>query len=244
MAPLSLSQLYQGYMQLRQQLEKHTISYQQFIDGVRGLQAQDSEGRWWTINPETGRYLTYTAAGWVEATPTSGQGIVGPTSAEPSRAQPQAVTPTTSQPVSSGTLTTSPAVSRATAPSSTGRRGGCLASPLITLVLSVGAALVWFAYTSLSPSSESFDFLTPMLIAGTPLALRFLQKPLDKLLGPLYRILNALPRPLLVGAAFAVPLVMGGILTRSYGSGYQALRRSTVLSVLCSYLLTRRPEAN
>ena len=109
------------------------------------------------------------------------------------------------------------------------------------MLLSFGAAVVWFAYTSLSPSSEGYDFLTPAVIAGTPLALRFLQKPLDKLLGPLYKLLSALPRPLLVGAALAVPVVLGGIFTRSVG-GYGGLRRSAFVSVIMGYILTRRPE--
>ncbi|MEA3246213.1 MAG: hypothetical protein U9Q74_08650 [Gemmatimonadota bacterium] len=114
--------------------------------------------------------------------------------------------------------------------------------PIITMLLSFGAAAVWFAYTSLSPSSEGYDFLTPAVIAGTPLMLRVLQKPLDKLLGPLYKLLNALPRPLLVGAALAVPVVLGGIFTRAVG-GYGGLRRSAFVSVILGYILTRRPES-
>jgi hypothetical protein len=113
---------------------------------------------------------------------------------------------------------------------------------MLTSVLSIGTALLWYAYTSLSPSSEGNDLTTPLLIAGTPLLMQVLQKPLDKLMNPLYKLLNLLPRPLLIGAAFAVPLVLGGILTKSYGSGYGALRRSIVISVVSGYILTRRPE--
>lgn len=229
MPPLSLQQLYEQYGRLRAQLQSRQLSYQQFIDAVRQLQAQDSTGNWWTIDPQTGQYLTYTPNGWVPATPATASTVSQPTPQVAPRAavqqggstpQPSQQLPVQQQPASSP---------------------GCLSSPIVTLLLSVGAALVWFAYTSLSPSSESTDLLTPLIIAGTPMALRFLQKPLDKILSPLYSILNALPRPLLVGAAFAVPIVLGGIFTRGGGAGFQGLRRSAFVSVIFSYVLTRRP---
>jgi hypothetical protein len=240
MPPLSLSQLYQSYMQLRGQLENQTLSYQQFVDSVRQLQAQDATGQWWTIDPQTGKYLTYTSGGWVEAMPTVIQPAAQPTQAS---AQPVVTTPqpatvaqhTQLQPVTlSQADTASPITPKG--------RMGCLASSMLTSVLSIGTALLWYAYTSLSPSSEGNDLTTPLLIAGTPLLMQVLRKPLDKLMNPLYKLLNLLPRPLLVGAAFAVPLVLGGILTKSYGSGYGALRRSIVVSVVSGYILTRRPE--
>ncbi len=221
MSSQSLSDLAQRYAHLRAQLDQQAISYPQFVEAVRQFRAQDAEGRWWTIDPQTGRYLTYGANGWVEATPPASQpGIPHQASAPPasSRAQPPAQ------------------------PHQIKKQRGCLASPVTTGLLSFGAAVLWFLYTSTSPSSEGMDLLTPLLIAGVPLALRLLQKPLDKLLAPLYKILNVLPRPLLVGAAFAVPFVIGGIFTRSYGSGFQVLRRSTVVSVILGYVLTRRPE--
>jgi hypothetical protein len=224
MSSQSLSDLAQRYAYLRAQLDKQAISYPQFVEAVRQLRAQDAKGRWWTIDPQTGRYLTYAANGWVEAMPPTSPPLMQSqqASAPPvsSRAQPPAQ------------------------PQQIKKQRGCLASPVTTGLLSFGAAVLWFLYTSASPSSEGMDLLTPLLIAGVPLALRLLQKPLDKLLSPLYKILNVLPRPLLVGAAFAIPFVIGGIFTRSYGSGFQVLRRSTVVSVILGYVLTRRPEGS
>ena len=227
MPPISLQQLYEQYGRLRAQLQNRQLSHQQFADAVHQLQAQDQAGNWWTIDPQTGQYLTYTANGWAPAT------LPATPAATPAASQP--VAQPTAQPVRQIAQATQPQPQRKT------RKPGCLSSPIITMLLSVGAALVWFAYTSLSPSSEGIDLLTPLVIAGTPLALRFLQKPLDKLLGPLYKLLNALPRPLLVGAALAVPVVLGGIFTRSVG-GYGGLRRSAFVSVIMGYILTRRPE--
>jgi hypothetical protein len=234
MPPLSLQQLYEQYGQLRAQLQNRQLSHPQFVDAVRRLQAQDQSGNWWTIDPQTGQYLTYTGNGWVLATP--------------------AATPTAPQPATEPVRQADPAhsqIRQAQRPQPqpqhsqqqpTAGKLGCLASPLITMMLSFGAAALWFAYTSLSPSSESNDFQTPLIIAGVPLMLRLLQKPMDRLLRPFYRLINVLPRPLLVGAAFAVPVVLGGIFTRSSGSGFQGLQRSAFVSVILSYLLTRRPE--
>jgi len=227
MPPLSLQQLYENYGRLRAQLQNRQLSHQQFVDAVHGLQAQDQAGNWWTIDPQTGQYLTHTANGWVPAT------LPATPAATPAASQP--VPRPTAQPVRQTAQATQ------TQPQRTTRKPGCLSSPIITMLLSLGAAAVWFAYTSLSPSSEGIDLLTPLVIGGTPLALRFLQKPLDRLLGPLYKLFNALPRPLLVGAALAVPVVLGGIFTRSVG-GYGGLRRSAFVSVILGYILTRRPE--
>ncbi|MCJ7549873.1 MAG: hypothetical protein MUQ30_09355 [Anaerolineae bacterium] len=227
MPPISLQQLYEQYGRLRAQLQNRQLSHQQFVDAVHQLQAQDQAGNWWTIDPQTGQYLTYTSNGWVPATPAAPQSAaqVGSRSAvQPPR---QAVQASQPKPVQQQQAT---------------RKPGCLASPIVTMLLSFGAAALWFAYTSLSPSSEGRDLRTPLIIAGVPMMLRLLQKPLDSLLRPLYKLLNVLPRPLLVGAAFAVPVVLGGIFTRSGGSGFQGLQRSAFVSVIFSYILTRRPE--
>ncbi len=222
MPPLSLDQLYERYTQLDAQIRRGEISHEQFVEQARQLQAQDSAGNWWTIDPATGHYLTYTANGWVDGTPGAAQpGVQQATSVQ--QAQPISQRPRTAQPQPQGGLR------------------GCLSSPIVTLLLSVGTAVLWFAYTSLSPSSESLDLKTPLVIAGTPILLQLLRRPIDKLLNPLYRMLNALPRPLLVGAALAVPIVMGGIFTRSSGDGYGGLQRTALVSVILCYVLTRRP---
>jgi len=228
MPPLSLQQLYEQYGRLRAQLQGQQLTYDQFVAAVRQLQAQDAAGNWWTIDPQTGQYLTYTAGGWVAATPSSSQ---------PQQSARQSSAQSTPQAVQASNQARQAAQPQQAA---TGKPG-CLASPIVTLLLSVGTALVWFAYSSLSPSSEGTDLLTPLLIAGMPLAIRLLRKPLDKLLTPVYKILSALPRPLLVGAAFAVPVVIAVLFTRANG-GYQGIRRSAFISVIFGHILTRRPE--
>ncbi|HKZ54535.1 MAG TPA: hypothetical protein VJ123_03570 [Anaerolineales bacterium] len=130
-------------------------------------------------------------------------------------------------------------------PRATPARGGscCLTSPLMVGLMSFGAAGLWLVYSSLRASEEGFDLLTPLLIGGLPLAMRLLQRPIDRLLSPLFSALNVFPRPLLTGAAFSLPLVCGLLSSAQSDSGYGALRLTALFGVIGGYLLTRRSQA-
>ena len=225
MEPLSLSGLYQRYTHLKAQLDSETISNQQFVDRVHQLQAQDGAGRWWTIDPQTGRYLTYSANGWVEAAPPASQPDVALASSEPQAVQ-QSGRPNPQQ--------------AADEPQPSGCQWGCLSSPLATGLMSFGAAGLWFFWTTLRAVSgaERLDIVTPLLIGGLPFLLRLFQKRLDKLLGPLYAAVASVPRSFRVGAALALPVVMG---LMASGGGVGAVQRATFISVISGYVLTRRP---
>lgn len=234
MQPLSISQLYERYNQLRGQLERREITHPQFVNLAHQLKAQDQDGRWWTIDPHTGRYMTYTSAGWTPATPLAAgpsPAVSGP--AEPSRPQAQAKPRPQTAPARRP-------VAAASKKSGGGLRG-CLSSPLVVGLLSFGTAGFWLIYSSVRGSYEGYDLMTPLVIGGTPLLMRLLQRPLDKILAPLYRLTRIIPRPLLVGAALAVPFMLGVFFSNRNGTGYGALQRSTILSVMLGYVLTRRP---
>jgi len=220
MQPLSISQLYERYKQLRSQLERREISHPQFVNLVQQLQAHDQNGKWWTIDPQTGRYLTYAASGWISATPPA---------ARPSSPQPKPA-------AGRGAPRAAPAKAK-----SGGGLRGCLSSPLVVGILSFGTAGVWLIYTSIRGSREGYDLLTPLVIGGVPFLVRLLQKPLDKLLSPIYKILGIVPRPLLAGAALAAPLVLGVVFAGSASRSFGALQRSIIVSVFLGYVLTRRP---
>lgn len=225
MEPLSLSGLYQRYTHLRAQLDSGTISHRQFVDRVHELQAQDGAGRWWTIDPRTGRYLTYSANGWVEASPPGSQPDVAAASRERQAAE------------QSRTRGRQPAADQ---PEASSGRWGCLSSPLATGLMSFGAAGLWFLWTSIRAvgGPEALDLVTPLLIGGLPFLLRLFQKRLDKLLGPLYAAVGSVPRSFRVGAALALPVVMGLLAS---GGGVGAVQRATFISVISGYVLTRRP---
>jgi hypothetical protein len=111
-------------------------------------------------------------------------------------------------------------------------------------LLSFGAAAVWFAYTSLSPSSEGWDPFTTALIGVLPLALRvpIIQKGFDDLLAPFASLRRQVPGALLTGAAFGLPFVVGLFCALSTSSGYWPLRFSISVSILGSYVLSRKPR--
>jgi hypothetical protein len=106
--------------------------------------------------------------------------------------------------------------------------------------MSFGAAGLWFFWTSIRAVSgrERPDIVTPLLIGGLPFLLRLFQKRLDKLLGPLYAAVGSVPRSFRVGAALALPVVMG---LMTSGGGVGAVQRATFISVISGYVLTRRP---
>ncbi len=119
MQPLSISQLYERYKQLHGQLERREIAHPQFVNLVQQLQAQDQIGKWWTIDPQTGQYLPYTATGWISATPPA---------ARPSSPQPK---PAAGR--------SAPRAAPAKVKSGGGWRG-CLSSPLVVGILSFSTA--------------------------------------------------------------------------------------------------------
>ena len=217
MQSLSISQLYEQYNQLRAQYSGGQISQGQFIERAQELQAMDSAGNWWTIDPRTGKYMTYVGNQWAQGTPSAG----------------------TAHPVERADRPT-PAP-RAAKSQSSGLKG-CLSSPIMVGLLSFGTAALWLGYTTIRSSYEGLDLVTPLLIGGVPFALRTFQKPLDRLLAPLYSILRKFPRPLLTGVAFALPFLFGFVFTGAGGAGFGALRKSTVVSVIAAYVLTRRTE--
>ncbi len=113
---------------------------------------------------------------------------------------------------------------------------------VVTLVMPIVTAFIWFAYSSLSPSSEGWDCLTPMILAGLPITLILVQKPLDSILMPIHRIKKAFPKIFLRGAALAIPIVLSIACSQTAGSEYGGLRWATIITILGGYLLLHEPE--
>jgi len=223
MQPISLAQLNQRYQQLRAQVQANQINQDQFIQSVHQLQATDEAGNWWTIDPHTGGYLKYSGSDWESADPPAAPSKTG------FSAQRQ------------------PAQLADDLPGPLKGRSCCLTSPLMVGVMSFGAAGFWFLYSSVRAMNwssftkyEGFDILTPLMMGGLPFGLRAFQRPIDKLLRPIYAITSSIPYPIRTGAALGIPVVLG-LLTSSvttYGNG--ALRFTMLVSIVSGYILTRR----
>ena len=84
--------------------------------------------------------------------------------------------------------------------------------------------------------------MTPFILGGLPIGLWIFRKPIGVLLRPLEPIRRTIPRPVLLGAAFAVPVVLGVLFSSVTSYGYGAMRLSAIISILAAYVLSRKPE--
>lgn len=116
--------------------------------------------------------------------------------------------------------------------------------PFAGLILSSSCGVLWTLYTLLRVGQgEQADFLTPFILGGLPIALWIFRKPIGVFLQPLEPIRSRIPRLMRIGAAFAVPVVVGVLLSSLTSYGYGAMRLSAIISILAAYVLTRRPDS-
>jgi hypothetical protein len=115
--------------------------------------------------------------------------------------------------------------------------------PFAGLILSTSCGVLWTLYTFIRVGQgEPADCMTPFILGGLPIALWVFRKPIGVYLRPLEPIRRTIPRPVLLGAAFAVPVVLGVLLSTITSYGYGAMRLSAFISILVAYVLSRRPE--
>jgi hypothetical protein len=116
-------------------------------------------------------------------------------------------------------------------------------SPILALIPSVVCGGAWFLYTFIgvfkSGSIWGIDCLTPLIVVGLPVLFLVLKKPLDKLLLPLKPSLQRVPKPLRMGIALAVPLLLSCGCSTLIPSGYLALNASSFVSVMTAGVLLR-----
>jgi len=115
--------------------------------------------------------------------------------------------------------------------------------PFIGLILSASCGGIWALYTTLRVGQgEPVDCMTPIIMVLLPLGLWLLSKPIDQVLGPVFAVRDNFPKPILIGAAFALPFVLGVICSSFSTAGYGAMRWTAILSILGAYLLTRKRQ--
>jgi len=216
-----VSQFQQRYQQLRAMREAGRLSPQQFIAELQNLRWQDGNQFWWTINPD-GVFLRFDGQQWVPAQP----------------AQPAPMPAYPPPAVSFRPVQASPKAQTA----KTGRFLRTMA-PILAVILSLGCGGSWFLYTLIgaykSGNIWGIDWITPLIVTGLPLLFLVFRKPIDKLLLPLKPIIQGVPKPLRLGIALAVPLLLGCGCSTLTSSGYLALNVSTFVSVMTAALLLR-----
>jgi hypothetical protein len=208
--------LKQCYKRLRAMYDAGQLDAQQLAKEVGKLQAQDQLGNWWTLNPWDGSFLRYNGSQWIPDSPPQ----VRP---QPERHPMPPARPPSAIPASD-------------------KKGWLPLVSLLGILLPLFTAFIWFAYTSLSPRSEGWDCLTPLIIGGVPILLVMFQGPVDRLLLPLQPFRRKVPPALLLGLALAVPVIFGCLCSSATYAGYGALRFASVIGMLGAHVLTRNPE--
>jgi len=90
--------------------------------------------------------------------------------------------------------------------------------------------------------NEPVDLLTPFIMVVLPLVFWFFSKSIDRTMDSFYARRDQLPRPLLIGAALALPFVLAVFLSSFSSAGYGAMRWTAFLSISGAYLLTRKRQ--
>jgi hypothetical protein len=113
---------------------------------------------------------------------------------------------------------------------------------LFSILTGVALAAVWFVYTFLSPRSEGWDFITPVLMIAIPVFLVSFRKPIDELLMPLQPHRAKLPHLLLLGLGICIPFLTAWILLNLLNVREYSLIRVTMVAGTCmAYAVTRDP---
>jgi len=235
-----LNQFQQRYQQLRAMRDAGRLSPQQFMAELQKLRWQDGSRVWWTINPE-GVFLRYDGRQWIPVQPAQITPNPPQVPAQAPAAPPLPVqVPAQPWPAASPLPVQAPPKPRTA-------KSGCssllAASPILAIVPSLLCGTLWFLYTLLgvfkSEGIGGIDCITPLIVGGLPVLFWVLRKPLDKLLLPLKPIIRAVPKPLRLGIALAVPIALGCGCSMLSPSGYWGLNLSSFISVMLAAVLLR-----
>jgi hypothetical protein len=88
------------------------------------------------------------------------------------------------------------------------------------------------------------DKTTPIFILLLPVAIVLFRKPIDRLLSPLQKVKQHVPRLLLVGIGLALPYFVANYFYHHGVSNYPLARKSIVWGTILSYLVMRIPETS
>lgn len=267
--PMSINQMLQAHRQISADYRAGRIDPVTYANALTGLKAVDADGRWWTCSPDGGflwydgtrwlpgqppvppaapQYSSYPyqvaapvqypqgaaqPAGNVARQPAPMRGVGAPTTGVPA--------PTPGQPVQQAAYPAQAPNQARTA--ATGFSNLVKATPILAILPSILCGGLWFLYTFLgvfkSEGIGGVDCITPLIVGGLPVLFWALKKPLDKLLLPIKPLIQSFPKPLRLGVALAVPLLLGCGCSLLIPSGYLALNVSSFVSVMTAAVLLR-----
>ncbi len=120
-----------------------------------------------------------------------------------------------------------------------------------SIILGIGAAVVWFIYSALYPlinlvtksvPAEEIDFISPLLMVAMPLVLVWQRKGIDNFLMPLQLTRKKFSRKMLIGMGIAIPFLTAFIIYHVFQiDQYPLMYYNIVIGTLASYALVREP---
>jgi len=88
---------------------------------------------------------------------------------------------------------------------------------------------------------EGLDIITPLMMAGLPMAFIYLRRPLDEFLSRI-TFLQKIPAPLRIGIGLSMPFLTAFLLYILGFTQYPLLRANVLLGTVSSYLFMRTPR--
>ncbi len=228
---MSFQDVQARYRALVTRLQRGEIDRQTFQQAVAELRFRGPDGRWWTIDPNSGSWLVWSNNAWVPAQPSTA-GAPRPTAGGKPEVR---ATETLRQ-----TLSTKDFLREAKEkPLAQRSQRWWDAASIFGGIIS---AFVWFVYSSIRGRYEGYDLITPAIMIALPISLTIFRKPLDKFLLPLQKHKAKIPKIVLIGAGIAAPLLVSWILYSIFRlRQYPYLRWSLILGTLSSYVVVRTP---
>jgi len=238
---MGFAEAQQRYQQLAAQRRSGQISEETYRAAANQLRVQDTDGRWWAIDSKSGQWLAWNGTAWIPAAPPETRVLPSSSyTSDPASIQDQPLQQR-AQTLRHSLDTKSFLQEAREKPLAQRSEGWWNAAAMFGGVIS---AALWFIYSSIrGVAYEGLDFLTPILMVGIPVGQTLFRTPIDRMLMPLQKYRQRVPKSILVGAGLAAPFVVSWILYSVFRiTQYRFLRWSVLLGSMVSYVIVRTPK--
>jgi hypothetical protein len=246
---MTLEEAQYSYQAWRSQLDAGLVHPDQFRAAVSQIQATDSTGTPWMVEPNSGAWLRWNGASWEPgqtyayqpppAAPSPPAYITPPAYVTPPQAYPPAPPPGT---VPYGYPQPSPFAAQPVVTQDQPQKTAW--SQRIWDILSVAGssamAGAWYWYSSLDPYVKP-DYKTCAAMVLLPIILIVFREKIDGWLQPLQPLREKMPRMVMLGVGAATPLLVSNFLYASGSSNYPYMLRTYLISTIVSYVILRQP---
>jgi len=236
----------QQRVQLSARLKQGRISPENFSAAMNALRVTDAHGLWWQPDPAGNGWIYWNGTAWQPGSPpATGSPYPGPATpaGQPVPSYPPQPAPPPEPPRAKdfsafkSQLMSVDEFKKISADVPLAKRP----QPwwdLLSILGGVVAAIIWFLYSGIR---EGFDFLTPILMIGIPVALVWFRSDIDNYLLPLQPYRQKISKILLVGIGIAFPFLTSFVLFNLGIRNYALIQLNMLIGTLGAYAITRTP---